>query len=111
MAGRVCRDLRHDAPNVKSMNDAKHRRPSGFDETAPAGNASVIAAELTLVRCRWCNDDLEHCHETLVIHVGGEASCIEATCEVPSEAHHTVMGCAEFGCGCATTAGSVAETA
>jgi hypothetical protein len=97
------------------MNDAKHRRPSGFDETAPAGNASVIAAELTLVRCRWCNDDLEHCHETLVVHVTGGAQCIEPGCEVPTEAHHTAIDCADFGCRCAVSGPrsgrSIAETA
>jgi hypothetical protein len=103
--------LGNSTPNVVFMNDAKHRRPSGFDETAPAGNASVIAAELTLVRCRWCNDDLEHCHESLVVHASGGSHCIEAACEVPTEAHHTMLGCAEFGCACAVTTKGIAETA
>ena len=80
-------------------------------ETAPAGNVSVIVAELNSVRCRWCNDDLEHCHESLVLHTVGKPHCIEADCAVPAEAHHIVIACSDFGCGCARAMPDVAATA
>lgn len=70
-------------------------------EKAPAGNVALIAAELAVVRCRWCNDDLEHCHESLVVHVVGEAHCMDATCTTPGELHHLVVHCDEVGCTCA----------
>ena len=70
--------------------------------TAPAGNVSVIAAELAVVRCRWCNDDLEHCHESLVVHVAGDAHCMDPVCTTPGELHHLVVRCDEVGCTCAT---------
>jgi hypothetical protein len=73
-------------------------------ETAPAGNVSVIVAELMVVRCRWCNDDLEHCHDSLVRHVTGDAHCMDGRCDIADEAHHMVISCADFGCGCALTA-------
>jgi hypothetical protein len=75
-------------------------------ERPPAGNASVIAAELTAVRCRWCADDLEHCHDSLVVHAIGGTHCMDARCQAPTEAHHMVVGCDEFGCTCAATMGA-----
>jgi hypothetical protein len=84
----------------------RHARPRkgrsvAMRETAPAGNVSVIVAELTSVRCRWCNDDLEHCHETLVRHTVGDTHCMDASCVVADEAHHMVVSCDDFGCSCA----------
>jgi hypothetical protein len=109
------------APTVVVMNDKKSGRhamrrpaPARTRETAPAGNVSVIVAELSSVRCRWCNDDIEHCHESLVMHDSGDAQCIDASCSVPNEAHHMVIACGDFGCRCANTgsdAATIAETA
>jgi hypothetical protein len=101
--------MRTIAPTVVSMKESagRHARTRRSDrtvamrETAPAGNVSVIVAELTSVRCRWCNDDLEHCHETLVRHTVGDTHCLDATCAVPDEAHHMVASCNDFGCSCA----------
>jgi hypothetical protein len=107
-------------PTVVVMNDKKlgrhaMRRPPAAHsrETAPAGNVSVIVAELSSVRCRWCNDDIEHCHESLVMHASGDAQCIDAGCLVPNVAHHMVIACGDFGCGCANNldAATIAETA
>jgi hypothetical protein len=70
--------------------------------SAPAGNVSVIAAELTVARCRWCNDDLEHCHDSFVTHATGERHCMDAGCQLHAEAHHLVVPCDDVGCTCAT---------
>jgi hypothetical protein len=73
-------------------------------ERRPAGNAALIAAELSVVRCRWCNDDLEHCHDSLVTHAAGDVHCMSPDCTTPPELHHMVVDCGEFGCGCADRA-------
>jgi len=64
------------------------------------GNVAVISAELNSARCRWCNDDLEHCHDSLVRHTSGDRHCMDPLCVVPPEAHHMVIACTEFGCAC-----------
>ena len=69
---------------------------------APSGNASVIAAELIATRCRWCNDDLEHCHDELVVHATGERHCMAPDCTTPAELHHLTARCGDFGCTCAS---------
>ncbi len=84
--------------NVALADPARERRP--------AGNTALIAAELSAVRCRWCNDDLEHCHDSLVRHAVGDLHCMSAECTTPPELHHMVVDCGEFGCGCASTATS-----
>jgi hypothetical protein len=85
-------------------NDRKIAIVDRAREHRPAGNTALIAAELSTVRCRWCNDDLEHCHEALVRHMIGDVHCMSAECETPVELHHVVVDCGEFGCGCADTA-------
>jgi len=101
------------------MNDPKgrHARPRrgkltvAIRETAPAGNVSVIVAELNSARCKWCNDDLEHCHDSLVRHTVGDRHCIDPECAVPAEAHHLVIACSDFGCGCTATVSATGATA
>jgi len=73
----------------------------------PAGNSALIAAELVAARCRWCNDDLEHCHDSLVVHAIGEVHCMGANCTTSAELHHMVVDCADFGCTCAETGSAV----
>jgi hypothetical protein len=80
-------------------------------DTPPAGNAALIAAELTIVRCRWCNDDLEHCHESLVVHAVGEVHCMGPNCSIPPELHHMIVDCDDFGCTCAQTAAATSTVA
>ncbi len=75
---------------------------------APSGNATVIAAELAIARCRWCNDDLEHCHDALVVHGLGEVHCMSPSCSTPAELHHLVVPCAELGCTCTAADDSTA---
>jgi hypothetical protein len=101
------------------MNDPKgrHARPRrgtltvAIRETAPAGNVSVIVAELNSARCKWCNDDLEHCHDSLVRHTAGDRHCMNPSCVVPAEAHHMVIACSEFGCACVASIPEAAATA
>ena len=78
----------------------RHAGPQFEREIAPAGNSWMIAAELTVVRCRWCNDEIEHCHDSLIVHQAGGAECMNALCIVPTEAHHMVVDCTDVGCAC-----------
>jgi hypothetical protein len=82
----------------------RHAGPSSEREVAPAGNSWMITAELTVVRCRWCNDELEHCHDSLIVHHLGAAECMNALCVVPTEAHHIAVDCSDIGCTCVLTA-------
>lgn len=74
---------------------------SARHDTPPAGNSALAAAEFAATRCRWCNDDLEHCHDSLVVHAVGEVHCMGPRCTTPPELHHLVIDCADFGCSCA----------
>jgi len=85
---------------TKARNFAGH----ASTDTRPAGNAALIAAELTATRCRWCNDELEHCHESLVVHAIGETECMGGACGTAPELHHLVIPCRDFGCACADAA-------
>jgi len=76
---------------------------SRLHDGAPAGNSALIAAELVVMRCRWCNDDLEHCHDSLVVHAVGEVHCMGANCTTSAELHHMIVDCTDFGCTCAET--------
>jgi hypothetical protein len=117
--GRVATQLPRFAPTVVPMNDprGRHARPrrgkltAATRETAPAGNVSLIVAELNTTRCKWCNDDLEHCHDSLVRHAAGDKHCMDPQCVVAVEAHHMVIACSDFGCGCALSAPATAATA
>jgi hypothetical protein len=62
----------------------------------PAGNEHAT--------CRWCHDDLEHCHESLVVHERGDVHCMDDDCSTPPDLHHLVVRCSEFACGCAQSA-------
>lgn len=117
--GRVATQLPRLAPTVVPMNDprGRHARPTrgkltaATRETAPAGNVWLIVAELNTARCKWCNDDLEHCHESLVRHTAGDRHCVDPNCVVAAEAHHMVIACSDFGCRCAVGAPETAATA
>ncbi|MBX6372039.1 MAG: hypothetical protein IRZ02_07270 [Acidothermus sp.] len=54
--------------------------------------------------CRWCTDDLAHCHDPLVVHGTGTTECLSEACVVPAEAHDVTVCCAELGCPCAEPA-------
>lgn len=50
-------------------------------------------------RCRECEDDLAHCHGTVILHVGRRAECTE-DCGDPEMDHTFTIDCAAIGCGC-----------
>jgi hypothetical protein len=81
------------------------------NDRPPAGNAVLITAELAIARCRWCNDDLEHCHDALVVHSIGEVHCMGVRCSTPPELHHMVADCSDFGCTCAEISRGRADSA
>jgi hypothetical protein len=87
---------------------ARNHTATPGTERAPSGNVALITAELAVTRCRWCNDDLEHCHDALVMHAVGETHCMAPDCTTPAELHHMVVACEELGCTCATSYGSAA---
>jgi hypothetical protein len=58
-------------------------------------------AHLDIVVCRRCADDLEHCHDTLVVHGSSEVHCTASECTTPTELHALVIGCDAFDCDCA----------
>lgn len=54
--------------------------------------------------CRDCSDDLDHCHDTLIVHVDGRVECGEAGCHAVVVRHSLVIPCADLGRGCACDA-------
>jgi hypothetical protein len=55
------------------------------------------------IQCRECRDGLEHCHGTVILHVGFGAECTEPGCERPEVAHAYRLDCEHVGCRCAGT--------
>ena len=50
---------------------------------------------------RCCEQELAHCHGTLVLHADGTVECGEqATCEADDAQHGLWVACDELGCGC-----------
>jgi hypothetical protein len=49
--------------------------------------------------CTDCDEDLEHCHGTVVVHLDGSTECLEEPeCSLRAEAHHFVLVCTEQRC-------------
>ena len=47
--------------------------------------------------CAECQQDLEHCHGTAILHVDGVADCSDAPdCRLTAELHRFVISCAEL---------------
>lgn len=51
--------------------------------------------------CTTCIEDLEHCHETLVLHADGTLECegVER-CGGDEVLHECSVACTDLGCGC-----------
>lgn len=47
-----------------------------------------------------CGTDLDHCHETLVLHADGTVEC-DGECGLGELQHGLWLACDELGCGCA----------
>jgi hypothetical protein len=51
---------------------------------------------------RCCDNELEHCHGTLVLHADGTAECEHgAVCEADEAQHELWVSCGELRCSCA----------
>ena len=51
--------------------------------------------------CDDCDEGLEHCHGTLVLHADETTECDEqARCGAAEPAHRWWVTCIELGCGC-----------
>jgi hypothetical protein len=50
--------------------------------------------------CRPCDQDWEHCHDTLIVHVDGRIECAEPSCRHGRFAHVFVVACTEITRGC-----------
>ena len=47
--------------------------------------------------CAECQQDLEHCHGTAILHVDGAADCSDdPDCRLTAELHRFVISCAEL---------------
>jgi hypothetical protein len=51
--------------------------------------------------CAGCEQDLEHCHGTAILHPDGLADCSDdPDCRLTAELHLFVLACHEADCGC-----------
>jgi hypothetical protein len=59
---------------------------------------------LIIEACAECDQDLEHCHGTAIVHCDGSADCAEDTgCHLIVEQHLFAISCAEVDCDCGGT--------
>lgn len=62
------------------------------------GSASITGMGAT---CRDCGAEHEHCHGTVILHVGQRSECTEADCSTTEAVHSYIIDCFAVGCGCA----------
>jgi hypothetical protein len=65
--------------------------------TSPVSDTLLL---LDISTCRWCTDDLEHCHDALVLHATGDSHCAGSDCTAAVEAHHLIVFCRDLACDC-----------
>lgn len=46
--------------------------------------------------CLLCDDELEHCHEVLVLHIDGSFDCVNPSCEAVYDEHEFAVSCMEM---------------
>jgi hypothetical protein len=57
---------------------------------------------VTVDVCVECEQDLEHCHGTAIVHFDGSADCTEDPgCHLAADHHIFVISCVEVECSCA----------
>ncbi|MFI9505702.1 hypothetical protein [Nocardia sp. NPDC052566] len=55
--------------------------------------------------CSACESAVDHCHGTLIVHLGRIGECTESDCADLDQARHTfVVDCADIAGGCACSA-------
>lgn len=90
-------------------NWAGHDRDEGSDGKSiqPGRNPNLSVRSATIetmsATCRECGADIEHehCHGTVIVHVGQRPECTEADCTTPEDVHGYTIDCYAVGCGCA----------
>ena len=56
---------------------------------------------LVIEVCAECEQDLEHCHGTAIMHFDGSPDCAEDPgCHLAAEQHLFVISCGEVECSC-----------
>lgn len=50
--------------------------------------------------CRLCENDLAHCHGTVILHPTARPECTEPDCETPEFVHAFTVDCTAVGCAC-----------
>lgn len=50
--------------------------------------------------CRDCEAEHEHCHGTVIVHIGLRPECTEPDCRSPEVAHTFTIDCFAVGCEC-----------
>ncbi|WP_433626902.1 hypothetical protein [Nocardia sp. CA-120079] len=62
--------------------------------------------------CPSCESATDHCHGTLIVHLGRTAECTDADCIDLDHARHAfVVDCGDIAGGCACAARDVTRTA
>lgn len=64
--------------------------------SVPGARIDVMSAT-----CRECTAGDEHCHGTVIVHIGRRPECTEADCNAPEALHGYTVDCYAVGCGCA----------
>ena len=64
------------------------------------GSARIDGMSATCLECG-ADTAHEHCHGTVIVHIGQRPECTEADCTTPEDVHGYTIDCYAVGCGCA----------
>jgi hypothetical protein len=62
----------------------------------PRISAKLSHQEVAAMTCPECEQHLDHCDETMVLHLDGEMQCIDPACKTPRELHFWEATCLEL---------------
>jgi hypothetical protein len=68
------------------------------------GSARIAVMSSTCRECHVCGEcdvEHEHCHGTVILHIGQRPECTEADCATPESLHGYTIDCFAVGCLCA----------
>lgn len=84
------------------MRTIRFRTRSGTQTGSRTATLAPVTVPLAGVRaCRSCDDQLDHCHDTLVLHADGTAACDgSARCAAREDLHEWWIPCTDLRCGC-----------
>ncbi len=84
----------HPGASEATGNDFRPRRNHNLSE----GSARLTGMSTT---CQECGVEHEHCHGTVILHIGRRPECTEADCITPEALHGYTIDCFAVGCECA----------